>query len=135
MPELQITILIAAPLAIIMFGLSLNVSIYRVKLGTAQGDPAKYPFQDANDEGLKHRMRAFGNFAEYTPLSLIMLALLELNHAPQFLIWSLGIAFVIGRISHAFGMLTNPYNPTLRIIGMTATYAILLIPSAWLLFL
>lgn len=132
MEFLQITAYIAAALAVIMFGLSLNVSGYRVKLGTAQGDKAKYPFQDGNDEGLKHRIRAFGNFAEYTPAALIMLGLLELSHAPAYLVWGLGIAFTLGRISHAIGMLTNPYNPTLRIIGMTATYAILLVPAVWI---
>lgn len=131
MEILQITPYIAAALAVIMFALTLNVSMYRVKLGTAQGDKAKYPFQDANDEGLKHRIRAFGNFTEYTLFCLIMLGLLELNHGHTYLVWGLGIAFTLGRISHAYGMLTNPYDPTMRIIGMTATYTILLVPAIW----
>lgn len=132
MEDLQITTYIASALAVIMFGLSLNVSGYRVKLGTAHGDSAKFPFQDGDDEGLKHRIRAFGNFIEYTPFAVIMLGLAELNQAPAYLVWGLGIAFTLGRISHAIGMLTNPYNPTMRIIGMTATYAILLIPAIWI---
>lgn len=132
MEMLEITAQIAAALAVIMFGLTLNVSMYRVKLGIAQGDKAKYPFQDGNNEGLKHRIRAFGNFIEYTPFCLIMLGLLELNQAPANLVWSLGIAFTLGRLSHAYGMLSNPYNPTMRIIGMTATYATLLIPAIWI---
>lgn len=132
MEILQITPYIAAALAVIMFGLTLNVSMYRVKLGTAQGDMAKYPFQDGNDEDLKHRIRAFGNFIEYTPFGLIMLGLLELNQGPTYLVWGLGIAFALGRLSHAYGMLSNPYNPTMRIIGMTATYAILLVPAIWI---
>lgn len=132
MEYLQITAYIAAILGVIMFGLTLNVSMYRVKLGSSQGDIAKYPFQDGGDEGLKHRIRAFGNFTEYTPFCIIMLGLLELNQAPAALIWGLGITFILGRLSHAYGMLSNPYNPTMRIIGMFATYAIFLTPAIWI---
>ena len=132
METLQITAYIAAAIAVIMFVLTLNVSMHRVKLGNAQGDMAKYPFQDGGDEGLKHRIRAFGNFIEYTPFCIIMLGLLALNNAPATMVWGLGIAFLLDRLSHAFGMLSNPYNPTMRILGMFTTYAILLVPAIWI---
>lgn len=132
MDVLVITSKIAAALAIQMLVLTLMVSIRRVTLGKAEGDVAKYPYQDGNDETLKRRIRALGNFTEYVPLCLIMLALIEFNGASVGLLWGLGIFFVVGRILHSIGMLSNPHFPLPRIIGMFATYAVLTVPAIWL---
>ncbi len=134
MDYLPITSMIAASLAVIMFTLTFMVSIGRINLGKAEGDTAKYPIHDGNDENLKRRISAFSNFTEYAPMCLIMIALIEINGATSTLIWSLGVAFVAGRILHVIGMLTNPHFPLPRIIGMLATYAALLVPAAWLVF-
>ena len=133
MEVLEITSKIAAALAIQMLVLSMMVSMRRVELGKSEGDIAKYPYQDGNDETLKRRMRAFGNFIEYVPMCLIMLALIEFNGAGEKLLWGLGVCFVLGRISHSIGMLSNPHFPAPRIIGMFATYAMLIVPAVWLL--
>ena len=133
MENVIITSQIAAALAVQMFVLSLLVSLRRVSLGKEEGDIAKYPYQDGNDETLKRRIRAFGNFIEYTPLCLIILALLEYQGAGDTLLWSLGGAFVIGRIFHSIGMLSNPHFPVPRIIGMFASYAVLLALPVWML--
>lgn len=133
MEVLIITSKIAALLCLQMFVLTLMVSMRRVNLGKSEGDMAKYPYQDGNDETLKRRIRAFGNFVEYTPVCIIMLALMEFNGAPASLVWSLGGAFVIGRILHSIGMLTNPHFPLPRALGMFCTYAILLVSAVWFL--
>lgn len=129
---LPITLTIAAALAMLMFILTISVSLRRISLRKAEGDVAKYPIHDGNDENLKRRIGAFSNFIEYAPMCLIMLALLETNGASSTLIWSLGAAFVAGRVLHAIGMLTNPHFPLPRIIGMCATYAVVLVPAGWL---
>ncbi len=134
MDYLPITSMIAASLAVIMFTLTSMVSIGRINLGKAEGDTAKYPIHDGNDENLKRRISAFSNFSEYAPMCLVMIALIEINGATSTLILSLGVAFVSGRILHVIGMLTNPHFPLPRIIGMLATYAALLVPAAWLVF-
>lgn len=133
MDVLVITSKIAGLLALQMFILSMMVSLRRVSLGKSEGDIAKYPYQDGNDETLRRRMRAFGNFIEYVPVCLIMLALIEFNGASENLLWGLGICFVLGRISHSIGMLSNPHFPVPRILGMLTTYAVLIVPSVWLL--
>ncbi len=132
MEYLPITSIIAASLAVIMFALTSMVSIGRINLGKAEGNSAKYPIHDGNNENLKRRISAFSNFTEYAPMCLVMIALIEINGATSTLIWSLGLAFVAGRILHVIGMLTNPHFPLPRIIGMFATYAALLVPAAWL---
>lgn len=133
MEYLPITSTIAASLAIVMFALTVTVSIGRINLGKAEGDVAKYPIGDGNDENLKRRIGAFRNFTEYAPMCLILIALIEINGAGASLIWGLGVAFVAGRLLHVVGMLTNPHFPLPRIIGMFATYAALLVPAGWLI--
>lgn len=134
MNYLPITSMIAASLAVIMFTLTFMVSVGRINLGKAEGDTAKYPIHDGGNENLKRRISAFGNFTEYVPMCVIMIALVEINGATSILIWSLGVAFVIGRILHAIGMLINPHFPLPRIIGMFATYAVLLMSAGWLVY-
>ncbi len=60
-------------------------------------------------------------------MCLIMLALMEFHSASGKLVWGLGVCFVLGRILHSIGMLSNPHFPLPRIIGMFFTYAVLLV--------
>ena len=133
MESLTITTTIASILSVQLLILSMLVSFRRVSLGKSEGDIAKYPYQDGNDETLKRRIRALGNFIEYVPLCLILLALIELNGASNNLLWGLGGCFAAGRILHSIGMLSNPHFPLPRILGMFATYAILALAPFYLL--
>ncbi len=127
---LPITSTLAAVLAILLFVLTLLVSMRRAILGKEAGDIAKHVFGDGNDETLRRRGRAFGNLIEYAPFCLIMIALLEAQGASPTLLWTLGGAFTIGRIVHATSMLLVPRNPLPRGLAMMTTYLVLLI-SAW----
>jgi len=130
---LPITSVIALVLAIVMFMMTALVSLGRINLGKSEGDIGKYPIEHGNHEPLKRRIAAFNNFTQYTPMALIMLGLIEFNGASVALVGSLGIAFILGRLLHLYGMLSNPHFPLPRIIGMFATYAILLVPVVWLI--
>lgn len=134
MPELTITTTLASALAVQLLLLSMLVSFRRVSLGKSEGDIAKYPYQDGNDETLKRRIRAMGNFIEYVPLCLLLLGLMEASGADASLLWGLGGCFVAGRILHSVGMLSNPHFPLPRIIGMLATYGVLLVAPFVLVF-
>lgn len=74
MLALPFTSITAASLAMIMLPLTLQVSLRRVAIGSVV-------FGDGGDDVLRRRIRAFGNFTEYTPLCLILLALLEAQGA------------------------------------------------------
>ena len=84
-----------------------------VALG-AEGDPE-----------LLRRVRVQGNFAEYVPLALVLIALAELQGSPGWLIHGLGGALFIGRLTHAFGVSRAPENFRYRVTGMTLTFAVL----------
>jgi uncharacterized membrane protein YecN with MAPEG domain len=131
---LPITSIVAAILAILLFVLTLLVSLRRAALGKSAGDIAKYVFGDGDDEILRRRGRAFGNLIEYAPICVIMIALLEGQGASATLLLWLGGAFIIGRIVHAISMLFIPRNPLPRGLAMMTTYLVLLISAGKILF-
>lgn len=77
-------------------------------------------------DDLERAIRAQGNFAEYVPIALILLACLELNDAPLWLTAIPGIALVTGRLIHAKGINQPPPHFTNRIIGMRFTITTLI---------
>lgn len=134
MEVLVITSKMVALLSVQMLVLSMLVSFRRVSLGKSQGDVAKYPYQDGGDETLRRRMRAFGNFIEYSPMCIAIIAIMEFNQVSPTALWVLGGAFVLGRVLHSLGMLSNPHFPLPRILGMFSTYAVLIAGFVWWLF-
>lgn len=134
MTSLPVTELLASILALTILPLTMLVSFGRISLGKKDGDIAKYPFGDIENEQFRRRRSALQNFCEYTPLALIMLALMELKLGATSLVWGIGIAFTIGRIIHPIALLTIPQNPIPRALAMFATYAIFLIPAVVIIF-
>ncbi|MGF1550640.1 MAG: MAPEG family protein [Sphingomonadaceae bacterium] len=109
---LPITLTIAGAAALLNIWLSARTSALRRRLKVLIGD--------GDNRALAARMRAHANFIEYTPLFLILLALVELTLGPALWLWGLGIFFILGRIAHLFGMEIDKPHP-LRIAGMIVT--------------
>ena len=108
---LPITSTLAGILALIMLPLTVQVSTRRAMIGMKVGVIHKAVFGDAGDPMLRNSIRAFGNFIEYTPMVLILIALMEMQNAPDKLLWWIGGLFVAGRLVHAFAMTFIPNNP------------------------
>ena len=73
-------------------------------------------------EDLERAIRAQDNFAEYVPFGIILIACLELNGAPWWLVLVPGIFLIIGRLVHAKGINTPPPDFSLRVLGMKFTF-------------
>lgn len=101
----------AGILALLIVWLSLNV----IKLRRAN----KVKLGDGGVPELQNAIRAQGNAAEYIPISLILLVLLELSSASHWLVHLAGVALIIGRILHAKGLLSE--NLRYRVLGMQFT--------------
>jgi uncharacterized protein len=129
---LPITSVAAALLAILMFPLTLSVSMRRLALGREKGDVTAFVFGDGNDMVLRRRIRAFGNFIEYVPTCLVMLGLSELGGASAAFLWGICTTLVAGRALHALGMLYAD-SPAPRGLAMFMTYVTLLGPALFLL--
>jgi uncharacterized membrane protein YecN with MAPEG domain len=111
---LLITSVIAAFLTIIFVKLSFAVIALRRKNKVGLGS--------GGHDDLERAIRAQGNFAEYVPFGLILIACLELNGAPAWLVLIPGIALILGRLIHAKGINEPPPNFSKRVLGMKFTF-------------
>lgn len=80
------------------------------------------------DPRLETRMRQHGNFGEYAPLTLLLMALAELQGAPNALLIVLGLVLLVSRTTHAFGLglMSKPIGLKLRTVGMVSCFSILI---------
>ncbi|MES1023262.1 MAPEG family protein [Gloeocapsa sp. BRSZ] len=81
----------------------------------------------SNDGVLQRKVRAFGNFTEYVPLGLLFLVALELMKLPTLLIWLLGSGLIVGRMTHAWGLITTYGSSPGRAVGFFLTWFVYLV--------
>jgi uncharacterized membrane protein YecN with MAPEG domain len=62
----------------------------------------KVSLGDGGDPTLQRRIRGHANFAEYVPLALLLLAILELSRFSLYVIHALGLALLLGRVLHGY---------------------------------
>ena len=113
----MITSLYAALLGLILIFLSVKIIQNRRF--------AKISLGDQGDSFLQSKIRAHGNFIEYAPIFLIMLILVEIGGLNKYFIHLFGVLFVIGRASHAYGMIIaeiRSKNFLFRQAGMFCTF-------------
>ena len=118
---MPVTALYAGLLALVFVGLSFRVIFAR------RG--ARVLLGDGGDKELLRRMRVHANFAEYTPLALVLLGLAESLHANVVLLHVLGAAFLLGRLSHAWGVSQQKETLLFRQAGMIATFTVLIVTA------
>lgn len=126
MPPFAISPLYAALCAILLIALSLRVARLRKTLKVGIGDGGERDLQKA--------IRVQGNFVEYVPLALLLLFLLELSRqAPFWVLHLLGAGLLLGRVLHAIGLSSTAGLSFGRLVGITLTFAMILITAVWLL--
>ena len=114
---IPITTTYAAILALMMVALASWVILGRAQTGVSIGDDGQ--------ELLKRRTRAFGNFAEYVPMCVIIMFVIENASGQPVFLHALGITLIVGRLAHAFGI--HPERPMaiLRVAGAALTLLVL----------
>jgi len=120
MVHLPITGLYAGMLAILFIGHAINVIRMRLKfrVGIGVGEKEHKP--------LAKMVRIHGNFAEYIPLALILLAIAELNGLGSTWLHVFGATLFIGRILHAMGLNKSIGISKPRQIGMLSSFVVIL---------
>jgi len=114
---LPITLTIAGAAALISIWLSMRVSQYRRLHKVSIGD--------GGNVAVRTRMRAHANFAETTPLFLILLAVVELAKGSSMGLWIAAILFILARLAHPFG-LERPAPNALRVVSILISWLVLL---------
>jgi uncharacterized membrane protein YecN with MAPEG domain len=118
---LPITLTFAAATALLNIWLAIRVGRVRMGLKILHGD--------GGNAALIRRMRAQSNYVEYTPFALILAGLVELALGSQTWLWFVALAYVIGRVLHAFGM-DKDIPSKLRGAGIMITFLTLIGLSA-----
>ena len=116
--------LYAGLLGLMFIGLSVRTVRIRRKLGIAIGD-------HGNPEMLR-AMRVHANFAEYVPLALVLMLMLEIQGVSAYIVNLLGIALVAGRVVHALGVSRHREDYHFRVIGMAMTFTVIGTTSVFL---
>lgn len=80
---------------------------------------------DGGHQSLQSAIRAHGNFAEYVPLALVLMALAELQDKPDYSLHFIGIVLLIARLLHPFGLSQDQPRFKLRVTGMVLTFVAL----------
>ncbi len=78
---------------------------------------------DGGDARLIQLIRVQGNFLEYVPIGLLMLALLELGGLDAAWLYGFGGALLLARVLHAFGFSRSTGSSPGRAIGALLTWA------------
>ena len=127
---LLLTSIIASLLTIIFIKLSFAVIGLRRKNKVGLGS--------GGHDDLERAIRAQGNFVEYVPFGIILIACLELNGTPWWLVLIPGITLIVGRLIHAVGINEPPPNFGKRVMGMKFTFntliALAILNLAWALY-
>lgn len=116
----------AGMLGIILLVLSIRVTaVIRAKGNVNYGDGGNPDFTPV--------LRGQGNFVEYVPLTLILIAFAEAGGTSATWIHAMGACLVIGRILHPFGLTKEPGINPVRFVGMNLTWGVLLVSSIFVL--
>ena len=95
---------------------------------------AKVSLGDGGDVLLQRAIRGQANFAEYVPLALLLLAVLEVSRFSIYLLHFLGIALLIARLLHGYAMGFRAESRFGRFWGAMITFTVLAIEAVLCLY-
>jgi len=111
--HLTLTPLYAVPLAVLYILLTFNVIRGRFALKIGLGD--------GGDKFFTRKIRAHGNFSEYVPLALLLMAFAEMNGATPMALHAAGVMLLSGRLLHGYALGITEFNLKARVAGMVLT--------------
>lgn len=113
----MITALYAALLGLMFIALSIKVIAKRRQFQVGIGSKGEM--------ALERAIRVHANFAEYVPFALLLMFLAEHSGLAAIYLHILGIALLLGRLSHAWGVrqLKEPFK--FRVFGMVLTFSVI----------
>jgi uncharacterized membrane protein YecN with MAPEG domain len=115
----MITIIYAGLLALLYVCLTFYVihGRYKYKVGIGDG----------GNPAMARRVRIHGNFAEYVPIGLLLLFLVDYSQTSPLFVHSLGLMLLIGRLLHVWGLCCSERTSFGRLAGMILTVIMIVI--------
>lgn len=115
--NMPILALYSGLLGLILIYLSYNVVGNRKKFEVGVGD--------GGNHDLRRAIRVHGNFTEYVPIALILLAVFETNQGSSLVAHIAGITLVVGRLLHAHGLGKTVKASSSRVLGVLLTWIVI----------
>ncbi|MEQ8194887.1 MAG: MAPEG family protein [Rhodospirillales bacterium] len=114
---LPMTALYAGMLGLMLVALGLMVvrQRYRARVGLFDG----------GDLQLGRAIRVHGNFCEYLPFALILMAAVEINGAPDWALHGIGVVLIVARLLHAYGLWRSDGPSSARFAGTVGTFLVI----------
>ena len=94
---------------------------------------AKISVGDGGDDSMLRAMGMHANFAEYAPITLLLLAFMEIQGGQSWMLHTLGALLLIARLSHAYGISSLEAPGKFRVAGMAGTFTTIVISALWLI--
>lgn len=116
-----VTPLYAAALVLWFLVLTLRVVQERSKSRVLLGD--------GGNTALQRAIRGHANFAEYVPLALLLLAILEISRFSLYVIHALGLTLLLARLLHGYALSFTPQFRFGRSAGAVLTVIVLAIEA------
>jgi hypothetical protein len=116
--SVQITAIYASLLAVLYIVLSYRVAQRRIRLKVGLGT--------GQNVELERAVRIHGNFGEYVPFALLLLALFESGGGAAWAVHGAGAGLLIARVLHALGLTQSSGRSPGRFSGVIATWLIML---------
>lgn len=123
----DITALYTGLLAILGIGIGFVCGSLRGKL--------KINLGDGGNADMLLAMRRQANFVEYVPMALILIALAEMNGAPDYAVHGFGLVLLAARVSHAFGLSNESGQILFRGLGAAVTALVTVVAAIWNIYL
>lgn len=117
------TLLWGGLLGLVMAFLAVRVTLRRRALMVSLGD--------GGDEELLGRIRAFGNYTEYVPMALVLMALVELGGGAVWFLHLTGFLLFVARLSHGLSLTAGKMSPRQRMGRQFGTGITFLIVVLW----
>lgn len=120
---IPITAIFTGILAVMLVALSIRVTRLRAT--------KKISFFDGGDKQMGVAIRVQGNFIEYVPMALAVMALIEAMGGRHWAVYLFGVLLVVARIAHAFALYSG-FFPA-RVVGTSTTWALLLVGGLYVI--
>ena len=91
-----------------------------------QGRQGGIALGDGGDPRMLRVIRGHANFAEYAPLILLMMAMLELGRTSIYVLHALGVTLLVARLLHGYALSFTARFKFGRFVGAGLTMVVLL---------
>jgi uncharacterized protein len=89
----------------------------------------KISLGDGGDPGMLRVIRGQANFAEYVPLALLLILMLEMSHFSIYVLHALGLTLLVARLLHGYALSFTEHFQFGRVAGASLTFLVMVVAA------